>query len=294
MWKLKKKSETSESESSKAGAAGQKLSWKEKRARRKRNAKGGKWILILVLLLAAIIGGALFWQNYSRKAKLASADAGARNTSIVSRGNLTSELSSSGTISPKDTYSITSLVEGEVVAADFEEGDQVVEGQVLYQIDVSSMESELTSANNSLERANNSYAQALEDYQEALSDYSGNTYKSTRSGFIQTLNIQAGDKVGANTDLATIYNDQTMKMKVPFLSGEAALIGVGSQAVITLADTEEELSGVVTAVSNMDEVLDGGRLVRYVTLEVANPGGLTTEHRAAVMIGEFKIGRAHV
>lgn len=287
MWKLKKKSETSESESSKAGAAGQKLSWKEKRVRRKRNAKGGKWILILVLLLAAIIGGALFWQNYSRKAKLASADAGARNTSIVSRGNLTSELSSSGTISPKDTYSITSLVEGEVVAADFEEGDQVVEGQVLYQIDVSSMESELTSANNSLERANNSYAQALEDYQEALSDYSGNTYKSTRSGFIQTLNIQAGDKVGANTDLATIYNDQTMKMKVPFLSGEAALIGVGSQAVITLADTEEELSGVVTAVSNMDEVLDGGRLVRYVTLEVANPGGLTTEHRAAVMIGEF-------
>lgn len=287
MWKLKKKSETSESESSKAGAAGQKLSWKEKRVRRKRNAKGGKWILILVLLLAAIIGGALFWQNYSRKAKLASADAGARNTSIVSRGNLTSELSSSGTISPKDTYSITSLVEGEVVAADFEEGDQVVEGQVLYQIDVSSMESELTSANNSLERANNSYAQALEDYQEALSDYSGNTYKSTRSGFIQTLNIQAGDKVGANTDLVTIYNDQTMKMKVPFLSGEAALIGVGSQAVITLADTEEELSGVVTAVSNMDEVLDGGRLVRYVTLEVANPGGLTTEHRAAVMIGEF-------
>lgn len=287
MWKLKRKSETSESESSKAGAAGQKLSWKEKRARRKRNAKGGKWILILVLLLAAIIGGALFWQNHSRKANLASADAGARNTSIVSRGNLTSELSSSGTISPKDTYSITSLVEGEVVAADFEEGDQVVEGQVLYQIDVSSMESELTSANNSLERANNSYAQALEDYQEALSDYSGNTYKSTRSGFIQTLNIQAGDKVGANTDLATIYNDQTMKMKVPFLSGEAALIGVGSQAVITLADTEEELSGVVTAVSNMDEVLDGGRLVRYVTLEVANPGGLTTEHRAAVMIGEF-------
>lgn len=287
MWKLKRKSETSESESSKAGAAGQKLSWKEKRARRKRNAKGGKWILILVLLLAAIIGGALFWQNHSRKANLASADAGARNTSIVSRGNLTSELSSSGTISPKDTYSITSLVEGEVVAADFEEGDQVVEGQVLYQIDVSSMESELTSANNSLERANNSYAQALEDYQEALSDYSGNTYKSTRSGFIQTLNIQAGDKVGANTDLATIYNDQTMKMKVPFLSGEAALIGVGSQAVITLADTEEQLSGVVTAVSNMDEVLDGGRLVRYVTLEVANPGGLTTEHRAAVMIGEF-------
>lgn len=277
MWKFKNKSETPD----------QKLTWKEKRAGRKRNAKGGKWIVMMILLLLAIIGGALYWQNYSRKAKQTSADAGARNTSTVTKGSLTSELSSSGTISPKDTYSITSLVEGEVIAADFEEGDQVVEGQILYQIDVSSMESELTSANNSLERASNSYAQALADYQEALSDYSGNTYKSTRSGFIQTLNIEAGDKVSSNTDLAAVYNDQTMKMKVPFLSGEAALIGAGSQGVITLADTGEQLAGVVTAVSNMDEVLDGGRLIRYVTLEVANPGGLTTEHTAVVTIGEF-------
>lgn len=285
MWKFKNKSETPESENN--TAADQKLTWKEKRAGRKRNAKGGKWIVMIILLLIAIIGGALYWQNYSRKAKQTSADAGARNTSTVTKGSLTSELSSSGTISPKDTYSITSLVEGEVIAADFEEGDQVVEGQILYQIDVSSMESELTSANNSLERASNSYAQALADYQEALSDYSGNTYKSTRSGFIQTLNIEAGDKVSSNTDLAAIYNDQTMKMKVPFLSGETALIGAGSQGVITLADTGEQLAGVVTAVSNMDEVLDGGRLVRYVTLEVANPGGLTTGHTAVVTIGEF-------
>lgn len=260
--------------------------WKLK-GKRKRDAKGGKWIVLIVLLLVIIIGGALFWQNHSRKAKQANVGAGARNTAVVTKGNLTSELSSSGTISPKDTYSITSLVEGEVIAADFEEGDQVEEGQILYQIDVSSMESELTSANNSLERANDSYAQALEDYQEALSDYSGNTYKSTRTGFIQTLNIQIGDKVSSNTDLATIYNDQIMKLKVPFLSGEAALVGAGSQAVITLADTEESLTGVVTAVSNMDEVLDGGRLVRYVTLEAANPGGLTAEHTAVVAIGEF-------
>lgn len=285
MWKFKNKRETPESENN--TVADQKLTWKEKRAGRKRNAKGGKWIVMIILLLIAIIGGALYWQNYSRKAKQASADAGARNTSTVTKGSLTSELSSSGTISPKDTYSITSLVEGEVIAADFEEGDQVVEGQILYQIDVSSMESELTSANNSLERASNSYDQALADYQEALSDYSGNTYKSTRSGFIQTLNIEAGDKVSSNTDLAAIYNDQTMKMKVPFLSGEAALIGAGSQGVITLTDTGEQLAGVVTAVSNMDEVLDGGRLVRYVTLEVANPGGLTTGHTAVVTIGEF-------
>lgn len=192
---------------------------------------------------------------------------------MVTKGTLTSELSSSGVISPKDTYSLTSLVEGEVISADFEEGDQVTEGQILYQIDVSSMESELKSASTSLERAKKKYEKAQEDYNEAVSDYSGNTYKATRTGYIRELNIQAGDQVGQNTDIASIYNDQIMKIRVPFLAQEAAAIGDGNQAVLTLTDTEEQINGVVTAVSNMDEVLDGGRIVRYVTIEAANPEG---------------------
>lgn len=251
------------------------------------NAKGGKWIVVIIILLIVVIVGALFLQQYSRKTKQASAEAEVKNTTTVARGNLVSELTSSGTISPKNTYSITSLVEGEVIVADFEEGDQVTEGQVLYQIDRSSMDSEVRSAGNTLERANNSYAQASAEYQDVVNDYSGNTYKANRSGFIKTLNIQAGDKVGSNTELLVLYNDQTMKMKIPFLSGEAAGIGTGTQAVITLTDTEEQLTGVVTSVSNMDEVLSGGRLVRYVTIEVSNPGGLTTEHTGTVIIGSF-------
>ena len=244
-------------------------------------------MLLIAAGVAVLAAGGLFWHSHRAKAKMASAKAGEQKTAAATLGTLTSELTSSGTISPKDTYTITSLVEGTVLTADFEEGDQVTEGQVLYQIDASSVESDLKSSENSLARANKSYQQALEDYQEAVSDYSGNTYKSTRTGFIKKLNIQVGDKVGSNTDLAELYNDQTMKLKVAFLAGEAAAIPVGSQAVVTLTDTEEQLTGVVTAVSNMDEVLDGGRIVRYVTMEVENPGGLTTSHSATVTIGEF-------
>lgn len=245
-----------------------------------------KVIRTVVILLVLAAAGGYGWHRY-QSVKTASVSAKTQRTASVTRGTLVSKLTSSGVISPKDTYSITSLVEGEVVLADFEEGDQVEEGQILYQIDVSSMESELKSATNSLERAINSYERAVADYEEALQDYSGNTYKSTRTGFIRELNIEAGDKVGSNTELASIYNDQTMKLKVPFLSGEAQLIGVGSQALLVLADTEEELTGVVTAVSNMDEVLSGGRMVRYVTIEAANPGGLTTSHTATATVGEF-------
>lgn len=245
-----------------------------------------KWIFAGIMVIA-VAGGAFFVQNQKKNAKLANAQAGKQNTAEVTKGDLISSLSSSGTISAKDTYEITSLVEGEVVEANFEEGDQVEKGQVLYRIDSSSVNSQLNSSQNSLERANKKYQEALDDYNEAVSDYSGDTYKSTRTGFIKTLNIEAEDKVSNNTVLASIYNDQTMKIKVPFLSTEAVSIAEGAQAVVTLTDTGEQITGTVTAVSNMDEVLDGGRMVRYVTVEVANPGGLSSQYTATVSVGDF-------
>lgn len=256
---------------------------KGKSRRRNKKKKAVKVGAALVIAGAALAGA---WQM-NHKGKTAGADASLQRTAAVQRMSITSSLSSSGSLSPKDTYTITSLVSGDVVTADFEEGDKVEEGQVLYVIDGSSMETELSSAQNSVERAQITYDLAVEDYNQALSDYSGNTYKSTETGFIKTLYVKAGDKVSANTKLADIYNDQVMKMKVPFLSTEAALIGAGNEAVITMADTGEQLVGTVTAVSNMEGTMTGGRLVRYVTVQVNNPGGLTAESSATVQIGDF-------
>lgn len=234
--------------------------------------------VILVLTLFII---------HKKKEDAASAKAQTVRTAAVTRQDIRSTLSGSGTISPKDTYSITSMADGEVVEADFEEGDEVSEGQVLYRIDASSMESKLKSAGNTLERAQSNYDTAEADYQEALSKYSGNTYKSTKTGYIKTLYIEAGDKVGSNTQIADIYNDNVMKIKIPFLNVEAAQITAGMPAVLTLSDTLEQIEGVVTSVSAMDEALTGGRLIRYVTIEAANPGGLMTSMTATAQIGAF-------
>lgn len=79
-----------------------------------------------------------------------------------------------------------------MLSAGFEEGDQVEKDQVLYEIDKSSMESQLTSSVNS-EQIPVLYEDALEDYNDALGDYSGNT-KATDTGYIKEL-YQRGDKV---------------------------------------------------------------------------------------------------
>lgn len=255
----------------------------EKRSR-KRNKKKSRWLTGIFICVVLLLAGAV---AVRRRAKPAGAPAEENRTAQVTRQSITSELSSSGTLAAKDTYTITSLVEGEVIAADFEEGDQVEKGQILYQLDPSSIDSELNTASNSVSRAESSYNNAAEDYAEVQSKWSGNTYKATETGYIKNLYVEAGDKINNGSQIADIYSDALMKLRLPFLREEAALIPVGSQAVITLSGTGEQLPGVVTIVSSMDETLSGGRLVRYVTITVANPGGMTGDMTATAVVGEF-------
>lgn len=241
-----------------------------------------KKLVLGAVLLAVIAGGAVF--VYQKKAASSSKKETSVRTGTVTRQTIQQSLSSSGTISPKNSYTITSMVEGKVISADFNEGDQVTEGQVLYQIDASSMTSKLNSATSSLERAQESYNDAMKDYNSAVADYSGNTVKSTVSGYIKTMKIRAGDQVSGNTEIAEIYNDSVMEVDIPFLSVEAAQIPVGSTVTLTLSDTLEEISGTVTSVDQLDTTLTGGQLVRYVTVQVTNPGGLTSDMYATASI----------
>lgn len=256
-----------------------------------KHGKKKKWKKVaaaVVVLAAAGVGGFLFYQNKQKAA--ASAASGSVQTATVARMDISSELTASSSLSPKDTYNVTSLVEGEVLEALFEEGDYVEKGQVMYVIDASSMDSDLSSAETSLLRAQEKAESAKEDYNKAVSKLSGNTYKSTATGYIKELYISEGDKVGNGTKIADIYDDSVMKLTVPFLSFEAEQIAVGSEAIVTLEDTGEQLPGTVTVVSSLEEVLSGGRLVKAVTVEVANPGGLTTLTQATVSIGDFVCG----
>lgn len=253
--------------------------------RKKRKGKSGRIVIVLIVVLAALLGGFFLYKKKTSSQKRQGDQS--VSTATVKRTDINSELTVSSSLSPKDTYEVTSLVEGEVIEANFEEGDVVEKGQVLYRIDASSMDSDLSSAQTSLQRAKESAQTAQSDYAEETARIAGNTYRSTASGYIKTLYIKEGDKVNNGTKIADLYDDSVMKITVPFLSGEAAEINVGDEAAVTLEDTGEEISGTVTVVSSMEETLSGGRLVKNVTVEVSNPGGLTTDTAASVTVDGF-------
>lgn len=250
-----------------------------------RKRKGNKKV-IAVVVIAVIAAAAVVMWLVLRKKKTSSADASVKTTTVT-KGDLTSGISSSGTITAKNSYSITSLATGKIVEADFEEGDMVKKGQVLYRIDAASAETELKNAKNSYERARANYEDAVKELEEATVLYEGGVYRATREGYIKKLYIASGDKVSGNTQLADIYSESSMKIKVPFLSSDAAQIGAGNDAVLTLSDTLEQVAGRVETVSSMTETIEGGRLVRQVTIRVANPGGLTAGLTASAFVGDL-------
>lgn len=251
-----------------------------------KNRKKKKTVIIVAAAFALLAAaGTAALRNHGR-----SAGAGKGTeamTAPVTRQDISSRLSSSGVLKPRNSYQVSSLVEGEITSADFEVGNQVEKGQVLYRIDVSNMEEEMKSAQNSVERAARNLEDAQKDYSRAQGRFNDGVFCSGDSGYIKKIYIKAGETVTSGTKIADIEDDSVMRLKVPFLSAEAAAIGAGSAALATLSSTGEQIPGTVTAVSAKDETLTGGRIVRYVTIEAANPGGLTTEQSATATVGDY-------
>ena len=226
-------------------------------------------LVLAVLVLSRVLSGG--GQRDSGPAYL---------TAVVERGTITATLSDSGTLEPADAYTVTSLVSGEVLAADFEEGDTVEKDTLLFSIDSSD-------SANSIERTQLSLDQARRSYERMLETQEDLNVKAAEGGTVTELPVEVGDEVSAGQELCQILDRDSMELKVPFLRDEAAAISAGQRASVTLDSTFEVLSGTVTAVSGADVILTGNRIVRYVTVEVPNPGALTDSVSATVSVGDY-------
>jgi len=134
------------------------------------------WIIIWILvLLALVVGGVLFWRRREATEKAAAA---ARNRVVgipvtvatAQKGNIPVYLDAIGTVTPVYTSSITSQVNGIVVAVHFTEGQRVNKGDPLIDIDPRPYRATLLQAQGALERDQNVLAQAqmdLKRYQDA-------------------------------------------------------------------------------------------------------------------------------
>ncbi len=234
---------------------------------------GKRWWKWLALLLALAAAAALAVKLLSGRQKTGTAQVSYTQESVGKR-TITSSLTGSGTLQPADSYTVTTLVEGEVLSAGFEEGDVVEKGTVLYEIDSSD-------ASNNIEKSQLSLSQAQRSYENTLEHQ---YVKAPISGQLFSLDVNVGDEVKQGQTIGTVRQSDTMELVVPFPADDAQTFFAGQSAQVTLDNTFETLDGTVKSVSGSDTVGVGNTITRNVTVSVENPGGLSESQAASATI----------
>ena len=247
------------------------LSTKVRKSRKKKITKKKVIIGIVILLLVFTALGKFFGGDNENNLLMQGME------ETVGKQNIEVIVESNATLQPADKYSITALVKGEVLQAGFEKGDIVKEGDVLYKIDSSDME-------NTIKRAEISYSRVKKNHENTLELLDELNIKSKKSGTIIKLYVDEGDDITAGTKIADVKNSDVMILALPFNSNDAKNMSIGDKGTVTLNSTFETLDCIVTKIDGADTILTGNRIVRYVEVEVQNPGAMnnTTEGTAVV------------
>jgi len=229
-----------------------------------------RWIIVAVVIAAAAFAAYKFFSN----APMQNVDMPTYIEEEAMRRTITRSLTGSGTLKPANSYTVTTLVQGEILASDFEEGDVVEKDTVLYRIDSSDAESNIERAEIALSQARRSY--------DSTAD---NRYvRANSSGTLFSLEVEAGDEVQAGQTVATIRDDATMILVVPFPADDAVTFSKGQAASVTLDGSFEVLPSTVKSISGSNIVGVGNTITRNVTIAVPNPGGIALKQLATASI----------
>ena len=218
-----------------------------------------------------------------RRSRSASADL-AYTQEKLGRRDIVNVYDGSGTINAADSYTVKSLVTGTVLTADFELGDTIQKGDVLYVIDSSDVEGDLESAQLSVSQAQRSYDDAAD----------ARNVRTKIGGEVSSFAVAAGDAVQAGQTVATVRDTSVMLLAVDFPAAEAQSFAVGQAAQVMPDTTFEVLNGTIRSVSGADPSGDASLMTCTVTIAVPNTGSLTTAQAAVAQVnGVSSLNSAH-
>ena len=229
--------------------------------------KGRRWIVLCVLAVAVIGGGTAFLSR--TRAKAAKAET-TYTTASVEKRSITNALTGSGTLQPADSYTVTTLVSGEVLSDTFEEGGIVEKDQLLYTIDSSDVSTTET-------QAQTNYTQALKaKYPTA-----------DISGTVSEVYVSNGDAVSAGTELCRISASNDLTIDFQFSYAKDGDFYVGQPAKIYLNGYAGYIGGTVAQIGSSSVANGTGMKMTTVRVKAANPGLVSGDCTASAVVGNY-------
>jgi len=224
-----------------------------------------KAVIIIAVLLVLIIALCGF---FAVKAKKNDKNEEKKyTTAYAAVGDITETISQSGVVEPYERREITSLVKGEIIASQYEEGDYVEEGATLYRIDDEDAQLQIEKAQNNIEKANI-------DMQSTNKDIAALSIYAPSDGILSDFKLEEGNDAPGGT-IGYITNTDVLTADVPFTSYDFDKINVGDSVTVTSALYMTSLEGKVS--HKFDSVVSAsvdGASVKNVEIQISNPGAL--------------------
>lgn len=272
--------------------------------KRKRKKK-----FIILGIIALVVIGLIVADVISSKIEEAEELKNMYTDVAVERRTIKKSITGSSSTEPNDSYDVMTMKSGDITADYFKEGDTVKKGDKLYQFDDEEARDSLATAQNAVTKAQQAYVdavkqktntvntnnitskstqnainRALNSLNDAQSSYDDQYIKSDIGGKVTGVTVKEGDNINTGTKIADIYDDSRMKLRVPFNEYDAGNVAVGDGAEVIVTASGDMLYGTVTEKSSAAVSTAAHNMLVYATVEVDNPGALTTADRGSVTV----------
>ena len=220
--------------------------------------------IAFLLILGVFISLGFFILKKSRKS-INTTFASNRESYTVAKGNITSSITGSGTIGSSNTKNIASEVSADVLVCNVKVGDKVSKGDILFELDKSSLDSQIRKQEKTISSAQKNVSSYKEDLNNLY------VYAPT-SGYISDFSGKLGDDINKNSNLLSILNTDNYFLECYFYYNSAIDIEVGNPVSVFFANTLNEIKGTISYVSEYKEVSSEGTPMLLAEITIPNPG----------------------
>lgn len=156
---------------------------------------------------------------------------------------------------------------GKIIEANYEVGDYVQQGALLYRLDDNGL-------GDTIKTTQNSIAKSKLSLQTARENVSNLKVYAPASGILHDFDIKTGDRVNSSK-IGYICDENSVVALVPFNEAQKSKISVGDRAKISGVDFMSSVEGTVKRIYDARESSSVGTALYNVEISIKNSGGLS-------------------
>lgn len=156
---------------------------------------------------------------------------------------------------------------GKIIEANYEVGDYVQQGALLYRLDDNGL-------GDTIKTTQNSIAKSKLSLQTARENVSNLRVYAPASGILHDFDIKTGDRVNSSK-IGYICDENSVVALVPFNEAQKSKISVGDRAKISGVDFMSSVEGTVKRIYDARESSSVGTALYNVEISIKNSGGLS-------------------